>query len=710
MVSDLRAPGVLIERFTVDRPADPARIDVAAFVIVAERGPLDAPQRVTSWPDFVMRFGGFVHGAFGAYAVKAYFDNGADACWVVRVATPSVSTTTVGAQPAHRRASIVADLDRLVVGAAATLSQGVLDRTYLVTGIDAPTSAVTWDRALHHDFDLTFPIGVSTGANAASTSVEGPSGPCLRLVAASPGVWGNHLTITSGPGRVAATTNVVTEPSDGSFTVVHSAVGFEPGTTVVVSQDIAGVVSTAERVVSAWDPASGLLRWDSSLPAAFDVTASLTVRSHSFSLTVAERGTVREIFTDLQAVVGGSRYVVDALSNSRFVHAEAPTGRVPVIQSVRPRQGRDGLAALRVDDMLGDDLLAAAGGSAAAGIHGLATTVDLDEPAAVVIADLVAPSAPGVLEDPPDLEADPCWPCQPDAPPPPLDDVEVFEGRNGFDDATVLAAQKAVIEHCERNGERMALLDPSTSQTSESHPPASSSVGTPSVSDVSRIVLQLVSDRAVLVVPWIAVVDPAVGSARAPSLLPASGHYAGLIARTDINVGPWAAPANQPLVWAHGLGAVYDDDQHGLLNEAGAVVIRSVAALGLMPLGVRTLSSDPLWVFVTVRRTMMWLRRTIRAALTWTAFEPNDHTLARSVTTTLEGLLYDVWSAGGLAGDDPSESFFVHAADARTNPAGHFVCTVGVALARPAEFITVQVHRTDNRLELIEVPQPGSWP
>jgi phage tail sheath protein FI len=255
-----------------------------------------------------------------------------------------------------------------------------------------------------------------------------------------------------------------------------------------------------------------------------------------------------------------------------------------------------------------------------------------------------------------------------------------------------------VIEHCERIAERIALLDPYGGE------------GPLAVADIRSIAAQLPSTHAVLLAPWIDVIDPVVGAVGTGKRLPPSGHYAGLIARTDLAVGPWAAPANQPLAWAHGLAARFDDTAHALLNEAGVVAIRPVAALGPMPLGVRTLSSDPLWVFVTVRRMMIWLRRTLRHALAWTVFEPAGRDLARAVTTAVDGLLADVWAAGGLAGGDAREAFFVHVADQDEVPPGQFLCTIGVALARPAEFITVQVRRTDNRLELHEAPEPGAWP
>src|SRR5438132_9805874 len=118
MRSVLRPPGVLIERFLNDEPPTPTGIDIPVFVVVAERGPLDQPIRIASWPQFLSTFGTFIATGFGAYAAKAFFDNGGRACWVVRVAAPELKTTTnLGApQPLDRLSSIVVNTAGLVVG------------------------------------------------------------------------------------------------------------------------------------------------------------------------------------------------------------------------------------------------------------------------------------------------------------------------------------------------------------------------------------------------------------------------------------------------------------------------------------------------------------------------------------------------------------------------------------------------------------------
>ena len=54
--------------------------------------------RITSWKQFQIHFGGFLRYGYLAYAVRAFFENGGDTCYVVRVAA------TTAANPADRPA------------------------------------------------------------------------------------------------------------------------------------------------------------------------------------------------------------------------------------------------------------------------------------------------------------------------------------------------------------------------------------------------------------------------------------------------------------------------------------------------------------------------------------------------------------------------------------------------------------------------------
>ena len=48
----------------------------AAMVGVAEKGPINKPVLVTSWEQFINRFGSYINESYLAYAARAFFDNG----------------------------------------------------------------------------------------------------------------------------------------------------------------------------------------------------------------------------------------------------------------------------------------------------------------------------------------------------------------------------------------------------------------------------------------------------------------------------------------------------------------------------------------------------------------------------------------------------------------------------------------------------------
>src|SRR5436309_2406899 len=80
-------PGVYFERADAVVPAITAlRTDIAGFVGIAERGPLHNAVPIQSWRQFQATFGSFIGGGYLAYIVKAFFDNGGQKCYVVRVA------------------------------------------------------------------------------------------------------------------------------------------------------------------------------------------------------------------------------------------------------------------------------------------------------------------------------------------------------------------------------------------------------------------------------------------------------------------------------------------------------------------------------------------------------------------------------------------------------------------------------------------------
>jgi len=166
------------------------------------------------------------------------------------------------------------------------------------------------------------------------------------------------------------------------------------------------------------------------------------------------------------------------------------------------------------------------------------------------------------------------------------------------------------------------------------------------------------------------------------------------------------APANFELSWIQALQSDVSAADQGLLNPEGINCLRAFPARGLRVYGARTVSSDPSWIYVNVRRLMMMIEKAVEYSLQWAVFEPNNAQLRLNVTSALTVFLESIYEAGGLAGASDKEAFFVKC-DAHNNPpelsdAGQFLAEVGVAPAIPAEFILFRVGRTQDRLEVTE--------
>jgi phage tail sheath protein FI len=247
--------------------------------------------------------------------------------------------------------------------------------------------------------------------------------------------------------------------------------------------------------------------------------------------------------------------------------------------------------------------------------------------------------------------------------------------------ATDAAIQQAVVDHCERLGDRFALLD-GQRITAPSNWTASAIKGT-----VNN------SNYAALYFPWLQVYDPV---SNAPIVVPPSGHVAGIYARVDTERGVHKAPANVSVRGALGVESrLGKPDQDGL-NPAGINVIRDING-AITVWGARTLGGDANgeWKYVNVRRLFLYLRESIDEGTQWIVFEPNTPALWSKITRNVNAFLTNVWRSGALFGNTPAEAFYVRC-DASTNPPevrdlGQVVTEIGVAVVRPAEFVIFRV-------------------
>ena len=135
--------------------------------------------------------------------------------------------------------------------------------------------------------------------------------------------------------------------------------------------------------------------------------------------------------------------------------------------------------------------------------------------------------------------------------------------------------------------------------------------------------------------------------------------------------------------------------EHDQLNPVGINCIRSFPGQGIRVWGARTLSSDPEWRYLNVRRLFNFVEESILAGTNWVVFEPNDQKLWDSVRRTVTMFLRRVWRDGALFGRTPAEAFFVKC-DEENNPpenrdAGILTVEIGIAPVKPAEFVVFRI-------------------
>lgn len=644
-----QAPGVYYQ--TVDAgspPAAPLRTDIAAFVGIAERGPVDVPVPVESWQQFISWFGGCVGSAYLAYAVRGFLENGGRRCWVVRVASAD-------------------------------------------------------------------PL---TGAVPASTLLRDGAGPVWRVLASSPGGFGDQLAVNvreTNPTQVYTTFH---DP-DGRWSSVPTLAGLTRAVLVRATQS--GSTQVALRAVSAVDAVGSRVHWTHPDPGGglpyerpllgFDPDRPILLETVEYRMLVTERGRLRRLYDGLSLVPEHARYGPRVLAPLRRGQAAAAPEPV-VLEELRPdvtsltvlqadpavtfrlTGGRDGLVSLTVGDFIGEPFaLDDSEETLARKRRGLRSVEELDEVGLLVVPDIhIHPVEPNPIVPPPPCVPDPCL----DEPPlePPLAPPSAVELPPIFGTRDVYRVQAEMVLQAELKRDRFALLDPP-------HDVALDPLG--GIRGLLDWRARFDTSYAALSYPWLEVSDP-VGGPGSVRAIPATGHVAGLVAATDLEDGVHRAPANRRLSWALGASVPVGDERHAVLNRAGVNVVRTVGGRGLRLLGARTMSSDPDWVFVNVRRLMSMIEKALGIALQWAVFEPNGFLTRARATMTVTFFLDALHEAGMLAGATAEESFFVRC-DLDNNPPeerdlGQLLVEVGVAPTQPFEFVVLRVGRVRGSVEV----------
>ncbi len=241
------------------------------------------------------------------------------------------------------------------------------------------------------------------------------------------------------------------------------------------------------------------------------------------------------------------------------------------------------------------------------------------------------------------------------------------------------AIRNALVLHCENLRYRCAILS------------AADGLDVAGIRDVKA---KHDSKYAALYYPWVVVRDP-FGASGNVLPIPPDGFVAGIYARSDIERGVHKAPANEVVRGAIRFSTHVSKGVQDVLNPEGINCLRFFEGRGYLCWGARTISSDPEWKYVNVRRLFIYLEHSIDKSTQWAVFEPNNEQLWLKIRLTIESFLLDVWRTGALMGTKPEDAFFVRC-DRTTMTQGdldngRLVCLIGVAPTKPAEYVIFRI-------------------
>lgn len=665
-------PGIYIEeKKPAVQPIEGVSTSVAAFIGVAQKGPVNDATLVTSFAEFVRLFGGPIPIVVGTqehylyYAVRHFFVEGGTKCYVVRVtgyADVNVAASLQAVSSSRDFGALRAD--------GVTAVAGALHVEALNPGVWGDGLAVQIEQASR--FSVLMDEDLPTGAQTQMTlkaNQDVQVGSVLFLTKQVTGVVKSvdpvALTITLQPGLTAESAGFTTSIND-------NAPVFSPDMKFQSLADLAAPVSvttattsTAIKLDSVTNVRGELLKAGDILsfaqtPSAFVVVKKITEKLLPSgeramvvtfdALTVAtafDRTNTKVYARDFDIVVrDATGAVVEAHEHLSLINTNrrdyvndrlAPDSQASNLITAHETTGTDGAL------MVTAAFVNLAGGND--GLGGVPPFGDDD-----IIGSPLTSSGLFALDN--------------------VKDISILVIPNA---STPVAT--AAIAYCEGRKDLFFIMD---------------APRTIAVTAFPAFLTGKRSSYAAVYYPWIVDDDPLTGN---PVTLPPSGAVAGTYAQTDVSRGVHKAPAGVDdgfLSSATGIQRVVTQGENDILYQQGVNVIRQFPE-GILVWGARTLSLEPAWRYVNVRRLFIFLEQSIERGLQWVVFEPNDFSLWKSIKRNVGTFLRVQWEDGKLVGSTEDKAFFVRCDETTNIPAtvavGQVIAEIGVAPSKPAEFV-----------------------
>lgn len=642
-----RHPGVYLEEIPSGaRPIEAVGTSTAAFLGFASRGLEAEPVFITSWDDYAEAFGGLRSvteprdDSLG-HAVRAFFNNGGSAAYVMRLArgtVPARGYVMPGSVPPTTPSDHLLQVQAVSGG---EWGDGLRIELHRQDDGETPQRyTLVVEERLDGDYEERERFEELTLDDSRADFIEAKVNDDSRLVRVTLGEVAEHLLGTSRSASDLATLDPVTlnEKSftvtlDGSAQAQHSVeVSFEEAA-FTAGDDLATVASKIEEQVH------GSVESDANPRKAFTCEAT----PEGLVLTSGSR-------------LPGSAVVVTP-------------------------------AAVEADDAAESlGLGVGFGGVETTGSQHLASLIT-----AVGKVELVGGddgSDPGAGEYDTGLSALEG-----------ISDISILclPGQYWADDGSGNAVIDAAIAQAERLHNRMVILDPPPDTTLET-------AGQVKALSLPTSTYAVLYYPWVKVSNPHYSAEPQPGAPLSPRFVqvPPSGFAAGMWSRTDSRRGVWKAPAGVETALLGLAGFAHDvqEIQQGALNPLGVNCLRSLPGFGGVIWGARTLATraSPEWRYVPVRRTAIFIQQSLYNGIQWAVFEPNDEGLWSSLRLNIEAFMNGLFRAGAFQGGKASDAYFVRCGlgDTMTQAdidRGQVIVQVGFAPLKPAEFVIIRLQQ-----------------
>ncbi|KAF9354136.1 hypothetical protein BGX26_008053 [Mortierella sp. AD094] len=181
--------------------------------------------------------------------------------------------------------------------------------------------------------------------------------------------------------------------------------------------------------------------------------------------------------------------------------------------------------------------------------------------------------------------------------------------------------------------------------------------------------------------------------------IPISAAVAGVYSEGDREHGVWKPPVNISLKGGVEAEVDVSDETTDIytFSDKPLNVIKIFPDGGSVVWEMSTLGEDKTTVqcYVSVRRLFLSVEKDIREMLRSVAFQPNLQLTLQRVRSAINGYLYNIWTQGGLKGNNQSEAYSVEVdlikLDGDTDGSVSIAIHISLAAMRPSEFIDLRI-------------------